>query len=188
MKKERAIIIKDPRLRRVRNEFRILLKLWTSKVISDLLDKSIVYIENHEDGKLRENHNKISELKLNLELSICYCRSCGRNTLDMVYVPSMNQWICVECNSKRLYFAELREEILTEMTTMDIEDFLERLSGGEGVALSRFGSKCNGYEDSRRILDEMGIIKDIQDKFLELCGYYGGYCDCEILLNAAREF
>ena len=88
--------------------------------------------------------------------------------------------------SKRVYFDELRDEVLTEMTMMDIEEFLERLSNG--VGLSILGWECHGYEQSKRILDEMGITKDTQDKFLELCGSYDGYCDCEILLNSARHF
>ena len=92
----------------------------------------------------------------------------------------------MECNAKRVYFDGLREEVLTEMSMMEISEFLERLSGEEGIELSRSGSICNGYEDSKRILDEMGLGKETQNKFLELCGYYGGYCDCEILLNAAR--
>ncbi|KKM73084.1 hypothetical protein LCGC14_1414030 [marine sediment metagenome] len=201
MKKERAIIIKDPRLRRIRNEFRNLLQSWTSKVRSDLQDKAFVYIENHEDDKLREINIKVSNLDIMEEKSIILCPDCGRRDQDMVYVPTIpstnewnvpnpyatytHEWICMDCNSKRVHIADLREEILTGMTMMDIEEFLDRLSGGEGVGLSRSGWKCNGYEESERILFEMGIEKDTQGKFLELCGHYGGYCDCEILLNAA---
>ena len=69
---------------------------------------------------------------------------------------------------------------------MRISEYLEKLSGKEGIGLNRFGAKCHGFEDSKRILDEMEIDKDTQDRFFELCGYYSGYCDCEILLNASR--
>ena len=178
MKKERAIIIKDPRLRKARNELRTLLNLWFNDNWSS--------IQKANPEFSMEVREKSSALRVMFGKSICYCRSCGRSTLDMVYVPSMNEWICVECNSKRVYFTKLKEELLTEMTMMDIEDFLDKLSGGEGIELTRSGSRCNGYEDSKRILDEMGVNKDAQDKFLELCGYYNGYCDCEILFNAAR--
>ncbi|MFX1315894.1 MAG: DUF2695 domain-containing protein [Promethearchaeota archaeon] len=31
------------------------------------------------------------------------------------------------------------------------------------------------------------INKMTQDKFFELCKYYGGYCDCEIIFNAKPQ-
>ena len=101
------------------------------------------------------------------------------------YAIYTHEWVCVECNSKRIYISELRKKLLSEMTLMDIEEFLDKLSSG--VGLSRSGWKCHGYEESERILFEMEISKETQDKFLELCGYYDGYCDCEILLNASRH-
>ncbi|HEC40910.1 hypothetical protein LCGC14_1695550 [marine sediment metagenome] len=184
MKKERECIVRDPRLKRVRNEIRALLRAWCRDVRSSL---NKVFLAEDNSDKSKEIHNRISELDVMERKSIILCPDCGRRDQDMAYVPSMNEWICVECNSKRVYFDELKEEVLTEMTMTGIKDFLERLSGGNGIELSRFGSKCNGYEDSKRILNEMGVGKDIQDKFLELCSYYGGHCDCEILLNAERE-
>jgi hypothetical protein len=70
----------------------------------------------------------------------------------------------------------------------DIEEFFDKLAGEEdGIGLTRFGSRCNGYTTSRRIMDKMGLNKEIQDKFLDLCHYYDGHCDCEILLNAKRH-
>ena len=33
----------------------------------------------------------------------------------------------------------------------------------------------------------MKISKEAQDQILELCKVYGGYCDCEILMNAAPK-
>ena len=188
MKKERAIIIKDPRLRKARNELRVLLKLWKSDITSVLFKKVFTYIENNNDSKAREFHNKISDLDLLECNSITTCPQCGFSDKDMAYVPSMTQWICVECNTKRVHVIRLRESLLTEMTMKDIEIFLKRLSGEDGIELSRSGSMCNGYEDSKRILDEMGFGKETQDRFLELCGHYSGYCDCEILLNSARHF
>lgn len=189
MKKERAIIIKDPRLRKVRNELRVLLKLWKSDINSELHKKIFENIKNPEIAT--KLNKKITELNLLERNSITTCPHCGFSNKDMVFVlhdgfSPIAQWICVECNSKREYFDGLRKDVLTEMTMMDIEEFLEKLSNG--VGLSRSGWKCKGYEESERILFEMEISKGTQDKFLELCGYYDGYCDCEILLNAARHF
>ncbi len=198
MKKERSIIIKDPRLRKIRNEIRALLRAWC-RDIRRSLEKVFWAEENSQRSK--EIHLKISNLDLMERNSIILCPDCGRRDQDMVYVSTIlgtnewgipnpyttytHEWICLECNSKRVHIFELREKVLTEMTMMDVEEFLDRLSNG--VGLSRSGWKCNGYEGSERILFEMGIEKDTQGKFLELCGYYGGHCDCEILLNAARD-
>jgi len=197
MKKERAIIIKDPRLRKARNELRTLLKLWKSNITSALHTKIFTYIESGNDTKAREFHGKISNLDLMEQNSIILCPSCGRRDQDMGYVPTIpstnewgvpnpyaaytHEWICIECNAKRVHFAELKGELIA---VMDIQEFFDKLSNG--VELSRSGWNCNGYEESERILFEMEISKETQDKFLELCGYYSGYCDCEILLNAAR--
>ncbi len=180
MKNEKTIIIKDPRLRKARNELRTLLNLWFNDQWASIREAGPKYSEDVRD--------KCSNLKIMFEKSICYCHSCGRSTLDMAYVPSMNEWICVECNTKRMYFAKLRKELFTQIGVLGIKEILEKLSGEEGIGLDRSGSICNGYEDSKRIMDKMGISKDTQDKFLELCGYYDGYCDCEILLNSARHF
>ncbi len=199
MKKERSIIIRDPSLKRVRNEIRAILRLWICDIRRPLND---AYWAEDNSEKSKKIHKQISELDLMEENSIILCPLCGRRDQDMEYVPTIpapnewnlpnqytvytHEWICMECNAKRVYFDGLKEEVLTEMTLMDIREFLERLSNG--VGLSRFGWRCNGYEESKIILDEMGITKEIQGKFLELCGYYGGYCDCEILLNATIHF
>ena len=73
------------------------------------------------------------------------------------------------------------------MTIGSIIEFLERLAGEGGIGLTHSGSMCNGYKTSKRMLDKMGLSKEIQDKFLELCHYYGGHCDCEILFNAKTK-
>ena len=173
MKKERAIIIKDPRLRKVRNELRTLLKLWIADIRSALLEEDSI-----------ESQKKLSELYLIDIRSICTCLYCGCSDKDMIYIPDMKQWLCLECNSERVYYKNLRDELQADISMEDIREFLDRLMGDEGIGLTRFGSKCHGYTYSKKILDKMGIDKETQDKFLELCKYYGGYCDCEILFNA----
>jgi len=48
--------------------------------------------------------------------------------------------------------------------------------------------KCGGPEFpyARKILIAMGITPSDQEMVLEICKEHGGFCDCEILLNAAR--
>ncbi len=187
MKKERAIIIKDPRLQKIRNELRTLLKLWKEDIVNSLRVKASEYSEGGDDQKSRDTRRKISELDLLLKLSICTCLHCGHSDKDMIYIPKMKQWLCIECNSERVYFEKLRSELRTDMNMDDIREFLDRLMGDEGIGLTRFGSRCHGFTYSKRILDKMGIDKGIQDKFFELCKYYGGYCDCEIIFNAKPQ-
>jgi hypothetical protein len=184
MKKERAIVIKNPRLKRIKNELRTLLKLWVSDVINSLLEK-----DRFENGP--KFQKEISKLSLMDKLSICSCLHCGYSDKDMIYRPDMKQWLCIECNSELVYFAKLREELQMDIGVLN--EFFQRLQGEEGVGvknLPRSGLKCGGqsYPLSKEILSRMGIKHEIQDQFLELCQHYGGYCDCEIVLNAASVF
>ncbi|KKL14217.1 hypothetical protein LCGC14_2517930 [marine sediment metagenome] len=173
MKKERVIIIKNPQLQKVRNELRALIKLWKEDIESSLL---------HSDFK--KKHAEISRLHSAFLNSICMCRFCGNFDRDMIFAPDMRQWLCINCNSRRVYFKNLHQELKNQMSKEKIREFLERLAGGDGIRLSRSGSGCKGHIDSKRILDQMGIRKETQEIFLELCDYYDGHCDCEILLNA----
>ncbi len=179
MKKKRAIVIKSPLLRKIRNGFRGLFRLWAS----DLR----LAINSSESANTLEARKRLSDIDLIITLSICYCRDCGRVDEDMVYVPEMKEWICVGCDYKMNYFGRVKDEIRDFMGVNVISEFLDKLTGGEGIAISRLGSKCEGYTDSRLILSQMGIPKEVQDKFLELCHYYGGHCDCEIILNASTR-
>ncbi len=181
MKKERAIIIKSQRLRKVRSELRTLLKLWKEDIRSSLREEW----SKNSNNRAIKIQKEISSLDLMLELSICSCSLCGSSDKDMIYIPKFKQWDCVECNSERVYYRKLR--IKLQMSIEEIKEFLNRLAGEEGINLSRSGSRCNGYMASKRILDKMGINKETQDKLFHLCSYYGGHCDCEILLNASSN-
>ncbi len=189
MKKERAIIIKNPRLRRIRNELRNILQLWIDDIWSSLTEQ----IEKHnwDDDRSTIILRNRSELCLFEELSICLCLHCGHRDKDMIYRPDMRQWLCIECNSEIVYYDKLRNEL--QMNKSEIEEFFNRLKGGEGIGITRLtrsGIKCGGdsYPLSRAILTKMGISPEIQDQFLRFCRYYGGHCDCEIWLNSARFF
>lgn len=186
MKKERAIIIKDPKLQKIRNELRAILNLWKSDIKSSLRAKSSKFSEEGNFSKSREIQKKISELNLQYQLSICVCLHCGHSDKDMIFIPEWKQWLCIECNTERVYFKKLRTNL--KISNWQLKKIFERLMGDEGIGLTRSGAKCNGYVESKRILDDIGIAKEDQEQFYELCEYFGGYCDCEIILNAKPRF
>ena len=111
MKDKRVIKIKDPRLRKIRNEFRLLWLAATSsewnqisdkmeKIGSDDKGKALSVNEMKEKGVLgrfRFLQNERSELDEKVKLSICQCATCGRADLDMYYNKAYNAWWCVEC-------------------------------------------------------------------------------------------
>ncbi len=91
---------------------------------------------------------------------------------------------------------QLKEECLQiplddiSLTTFQIRTFLNELAGENGCQYNGLKWECGGkdFEFSRKILNFMNIPKDEQEKFLEKCKEYGGYCDCEILMNAAPQY
>ena len=70
------------------------------------------------------------------KLSICVCLHCGYSDKDMIYIPDMKQWLCIECNSERVYFKNLRDELQADLSMDDIREFLDRLMGDEGIGLT----------------------------------------------------
>ena len=73
------------------------------------------------------------------------------------------------------------------LSKAQVREFLYRLAGNEGYQFSTFEGRCGGREFiyARKILTLMHIPKTEQEKLLELCKENGGYCGCEILMNAA---
>lgn len=73
------------------------------------------------------------------------------------------------------------------MTQHQIRSFLRDLEGEEGCQYNGIKWRCGGKEFTyaKKILNTMNISKEDQEKFLEICKEFGGYCDCEILMNAA---
>ncbi|MHA1454868.1 MAG: hypothetical protein ACTSR5_02625 [Promethearchaeota archaeon] len=168
---------------------RTILKLWIRDIGRFLTEqqKKIAW----DDFRYSKIQSELSELYLFEKLSICLCLHCGHRDKDMAYRPDMKQWLCVECNSEFVYYDKLKTEL--QMSTNEIEEFFNRLRGDKGVGmvrLPRSGIKCGGdsYPLSKVILNQMGIKQEAQDQFLQLCHYYGGHCDCEIVFNALPRF
>ncbi len=76
-----------------------------------------------------------------------------------------------------------------DVTSGQLKEFIRRLAGQEGCQHKGFRWRCGGKEFiySRKVLDLMSIPKITQDKLLGKCKEYGGYCDCEILMNSASR-
>ena len=66
------------------------------------------------------------------------------------------------------------------MSKAQLKEFLIRLSRYE---------RCGGkdYIFAKKALNAMGIPKKVQSNLLSLCREFGGYCDCEILMNAGEN-
>jgi len=64
------------------------------------------------------------------------------------------------------------------LSKSELREFLGRLASKGG---------CGGgdFIYAREVLDEMDVSKEQQEILLDLCKEYGGFCDCEILMNAA---
>ncbi|MHA1670185.1 MAG: hypothetical protein ACTSV5_06345 [Promethearchaeota archaeon] len=111
MKDKRVIRIRDPRLRKIRNEFR---KLWSAvdssiwRRLRDEMEK----LRHDEGGKLlganemedkgtlnrfRSLQSKQQDLRMDFELSICMCATCGQLDVDMYYNKTYDAWFCLEC-------------------------------------------------------------------------------------------
>ncbi len=105
MKRKKTIKIKDPKLRRFRNNLRLVLL----KAVSDkwyLIRKEIQELEYEEDGtprnlvdrdeihKLLEKRNKLERFRND---SICKCATCGVADKDMTFNPYIKAWYCVDC-------------------------------------------------------------------------------------------
>ena len=62
------------------------------------------------------------------------------------------------------------------LTKSQIREFLKKLSALEACR--------HNFQFAKKVLNTMKIESTEQEKLLELCKKFGGYCDCEILMNA----
>ena len=109
MKKKRTISIKDPKLRRIRDHFRILLleaeKAKTIEILSrtsELQKAEGFWNEKSSDYKMlnrkaQELYSQESDLRYAFNNSIIFCPVCRKIDKDMTYNPYCQRWFCVEC-------------------------------------------------------------------------------------------
>lgn len=121
MRDKRAIIIKSPRLQKIRNNLRLLwLKAKSSQwnKIFDEMDE----LRYNSDGTRRtiddlspselESYRNLQEeqnrLKSLADKSICKCVACGKADRDMVYNKAYKAWYCTECYGMERVAAQKR--------------------------------------------------------------------------------
>jgi hypothetical protein len=100
----------------------------------------------------------------------------------MVYVPRSGKWLCVECAAERGWIKEPELKEKLTMTRAQIRHFLIALD-----AILEHKPCRTDHRYARQVLYQIGIEPEQQEIFLVLCKINGGYCDCEIMMNAAPE-
>ncbi len=111
---------------------------------------------------------------------------------DDSFACSCPQWIYrrKECKHIKKYKKEFLRYPFEgiQMSVAKIEQFLDRLAGSEGCQYDGIEWRCGGKDFiyAKKILTQMNISQEEQEKFLEVCKERGGFCDCEILMNAAE--
>jgi len=106
--KKRTITIKNPQLRKIRDNFRHLWREVAHQFSMKLHDKEneIYYngygkfkskLTGEEIERVRNISRKLNEIRNLVDKSICKCRRCVRSDQDMTYNPRDGAWYCVEC-------------------------------------------------------------------------------------------
>jgi hypothetical protein len=188
MDKIRTISIKHERLRKIRNNLRYVIRTTAFDKRKELREQLSTFRQKKYKGEIteeefwrlrREISRKGDPLIQALNKSICKCSICHSYISDMIYIPRFEKWYCVDCAEENGWAKEPELIAKLDMSHSDIEHFLDRLR--------KRGLCKHDYRYSRMILSAMGVLGEQQEAFLELCGLYGGYCDCEILMNAAPK-
>lgn len=112
------MLFKDSLLQKIRNNFRRILILETSKRHGKIRDRHIA-IEHDSNGNLRdlstEEERKLidlctlsNHLSQRLTESICICSRCQVVDKDMTYNPAFKKWYYVDCFNELwdIYFSE----------------------------------------------------------------------------------
>ncbi len=116
MKRAKTIVIKNPKLRKIRDNLRkiLILECVAREEEISARKRKILFDENR-NVRLLTIREEEEVLKLSLELrkymfsfrdSICFCQLCHSTDKDMSYSPRFRKWYCVDC-SKALEFSEM---------------------------------------------------------------------------------
>ncbi len=107
MKKKRTISIKDPKLRKIRNNLRLLLIRATSAEwrkyfdeqhrLNTDLDGNIRNLSESKKPRTAELTRKMNEIKRIVEASIIQCPVCRKIDKDMIFNPELKEWYCIQC-------------------------------------------------------------------------------------------
>ncbi len=88
MKSKRTIIIKDPDLRKIRNNLRSLI------ISACSVEKAKAL--NTKNG----DESKFWAIERPLRASILLCPACFQSDKDMTYNPVLKTWYCIDCYAK----------------------------------------------------------------------------------------
>lgn len=141
MRDKRAIIIKDSRLRKIRNNLRLLwLKAMSAKWnrLFDEMDrlsknddgsiKSVKYMTPEDKARFRALQEEQSQLRSMADRSICKCVACAKANRDMVYNKAYDAWYCIECYGKEHSIARRRVKVGQKGSKSCREEALEEHS------------------------------------------------------------
>jgi len=111
MKNGRTIIIRDPKLQKIRNNLRFIILKESSKRKSEIRDqkhdvnhdKDGNYIRTTDEGSkiLQELTVKWWEIERPLRASIIKCPGCNKHKNDMTFHRKTRTWYCVQCYKRR---------------------------------------------------------------------------------------
>lgn len=106
MKKKRTIILKNARLRKIRDNLRLLI-IKASGEAKNRINNKIEKIKNtpgYYEGDSLKLLNKVKylkdkwwEIERPLRASILLCPACFQSDKDMTYNPVLKTWYCAEC-------------------------------------------------------------------------------------------
>jgi hypothetical protein len=191
MDKIRTISIKHERLRKIRNNLRYVIRTRALDKRKELSEQLSTFRQKKYKGEITEEEfwkirKKISDdsddLLRALRKSICKCSICHSYISDMIYIPRFEKWYCVDCAADRGWAKEPELKEKLTMTRAQIRHFLIALDG-----ILEHKPCRTDHRYARQVLYQIGIEPEQQEIFLELCKINGGYCDCEIIMNAAPE-
>ncbi len=110
MRDKRAIIIKDPRLQKIRNNLRHLFLAAVSAKWNKLFDemdrlrytpggtrRTVDDFTSDELKEFRAYQAQQNDLRKLSDKFICKCVMCGKADRDMVYNKAYKAWYCTEC-------------------------------------------------------------------------------------------
>jgi len=101
VKHKKVIEIRDPRLRKIRNNFRLLWISATQRIYDKNLGKQEALLKDrmnsYEMDQFRKSEKDIQRIRALVDRSICKCPVCRKSDRDMIFNPITKVWFCVHC-------------------------------------------------------------------------------------------
>ena len=107
LKHEKKVIIRNERLKKLRNNLRQIIILAVYDEIEILRNFDSLYegwleLTQEEQKEVAYLQGTKHELLSLLNNSICVCPLCTKEDKDIVYIPDHKTWYCIECQDKGL--------------------------------------------------------------------------------------